>query len=428
MSRQPHPGSTLDFGLRDGARAESTSLVRTINEQLVLDTVLAEGRVTRSGLARRTGLSKPTISSLVQNLEDNGLVTSAGPEKAGAGRPATVYTVNRLAGHTYAVDLGGTKLRAAVTDVFGEILAEETVATPQDDAASVVEALVSMYTRLVGPAGVDGDGVAASCIGLPGVVHGGGHHIESAFNLPTMGDTDIPTEVARRTGLDVVTENDVNLAAIGERWRGKGRGTENFVAISIGTGIGMGIVLDGELYRGVRGAAGEVGFLPIGAEPYDPEVHRRGGALEASSAAGGIHRRLARLLPDHPDTTLGRDSTVRDLFTAAAEGADPLADRVIDEVAADIAAAITAVIAVLDPELVVLGGGIGSNPLLLDPVRDRVARMLSTPPRVETSALSERASLHGAIGLALHRIRRQLLATPEPDGAISPASTTGAAP
>jgi predicted NBD/HSP70 family sugar kinase len=318
-----------------------------------------------------------------------------------------VYRVNRLAGHAFAVDLGGTKLRAAVTDVVGEILAERTVPTPHDDLETLVSTIVDLYRGLRTETNGAG-GVAAACIGIPGVVQEGGHHIESAFNLLPLEDSDISIEIERRIGLPVIIENDVNLAAVGERWKGAGRETDNFVAVSIGTGIGMGIVVDGELYRGGRGAAGEIGFLPVGDDPFDPDVVQHGGPLEAAAAARGIRRLMLELAADHPTTTLSEGSTVRDIFAAAGVG-DPLAQAVIDAEARMLAMAIAGVTAVLDPRLVVLGGGIGANPLLSDPVRAHLARLVPNPPHIETSALNERASLEGAIALALHRIRGELL-------------------
>lgn len=408
-SRRP----STAVGLRDGAKAAagSPNLVRALNEQVIIDAVLEVGRITRAELARLTGLSHPTVSSLIQTLEAHGIVKADGLETTGAGRPATVYRVNRLAGHAFAIDLGGTKLRAAITDVVGEVIVERTIPTPQDDIRTLVSSIVKLYEQMKAETDVAG-GVAAACIGIPGVVQEGGHHIESAFNLPPLNDTDIPSEIQRRTGLPVIVENDVNLAAVGERWKGAGRNADNFVAISIGTGIGMGIVIGGELYRGGRGAAGEIGFLPIGADPFDPSVQEHGGPLEVAAAAGGIRRRMVRGVADRPLTSLDVGSSVRDIFDAASAG-DPFAVEIIAEEARLIAMAIGGVTAVLDPSLVVLGGGIGANPLLIDPVRQHLTRLVPNPPRVESSTLGDRASLEGAIALALHRIRGELLSPSE---------------
>jgi predicted NBD/HSP70 family sugar kinase len=388
---------------------QGPSLVRAINQQVVLEAVLTEGYVTRAGLARRTGLSKPTVSTLVRGLEACGLVRSDGLQPGSIGRPATVYTVNRLAGHTLAVDLGGSKVRAAVTDVFGDILAEDSVPTRHGDGDGerVVDVIGDLYDTLTAKAGAAPGAPAAACVGVPGVVRPTDGRIEWAFNVPELDRFPFHDALAERLGMPAVIENDANLAAVGERWRGSGRGCDHFVAISIGTGIGMGIVLDGELYRGSRGGAGEIGFLPVAGDPFDP-ANRAHGPLENAAATTGITQRLRQLGDEYPDSALVAGAHVEDVFAAAGDG-DPLARRLVDDQAKLIALGVASVAAVIDPELVVLGGGIGANPLLLSPVRDHLARLVPEPPSVHSSSLGARASLYGAIALATYRVRHEVL-------------------
>jgi predicted NBD/HSP70 family sugar kinase len=400
-------GARLSGRVAIDAERNGPSLVRAINQQVVLEAVLAEGNVTRARLARHTGLSKPTVSTLVRTLEACGLMRSEGLQEGSIGRPATVYTVNRLAGHTLAVDLGGSKVRAAVTDLFGDVLAEDTVPTLHDDGQRIVDAVGELYEALATEAGATPGAAAAACVGVPGVVRPADGRIESAFNVPELDTFPFRDVLGDRLGMPVVVENDANLAAVGERWRGSGRGCDHFVAISIGTGIGMGIVLHGELYRGGMGGAGEVGFLPVAGDPFDP-ANRAHGPLENTAASGGIMRRLHEFLAEHADSTLGADATVKDVFAAASVG-DPLGLRLVDDEARLIALGVAAVDAVIDPQLVVLGGGIGANPLLLAPVRNYVSQLVPQPPEVHSSSLGERASLYGAIALATYRVRQEVL-------------------
>ena len=386
---------------------DGSSIIRAINEQVVLEAVLAEGNITRAGLARHTGLSKPTVSALVRALEDCGLLRSGGMRLGSVGRPATVYTVNSLAGHTYAVDLGGSKLRAAVTDLFGDVLAEETVRTPHDQGQHVVNAIGELYDDLAARARAVPEGAVAACIGIPGVVRPPESQIDSAFNVPELHDVPLKTAIRDRLGMPVAVENDANLAAVGERWRGLARNCDHFVSVSIGTGIGMGIVLHGELYRGGRGGAGEVGFLPVVGDSFDP-ANLSHGPLENAAASGGIERRISTLRAEHPDTSLEVGSTVLDIFAAADQG-DRLGVALVDYEARLIALGLAAVESVLDPQLVVLGGGIGSNPSLLGPVRDYLSQLVPEPPEVQSSSLGERASLYGAIALAVHEVRQEVL-------------------
>jgi len=395
------------IGTRPAPEHDGPSLIRAINEQVVLEAVLAEGNVTRAGLARRTGLSKPTVSALVRTLEDCGLVTSRGVQSGSVGRPATVYAVNGLAGHTYAVDLGGSKLRAAVTDLFGDVLAEQTVRTPHGQGQSVVDAIGGLYDDLAARAGTFPGGAVAACVGVPGVVRPSETRIDSAFNVPELHEVPFKDVLRDRLGMPVAVENDANLAAVGERWRGLARDCDHFVSVSIGTGIGMGVVLHGELYRGSRGGAGEIGFLPVTGDPFDP-VNLRHGPLENTAAGGGIERRLGALRAEHPDTSLEVGSTVSEIFAAADRG-DRLGVALVDDEARLIALGVAAVVSVIDPQLVVLGGGIGSNPALRGPVGDYLSRLVPEPPEVQSSSLGERASLYGAIAFAVHQVRQEVL-------------------
>jgi predicted NBD/HSP70 family sugar kinase len=199
----------------------------------------------------------------------------------------------------------------------------------------------------------------------------------------------IGPELERRLGIRVAVENDVNLAAVGERWQGVARGVEDFVFLSVGTGLGAGVVLHGELHRGRHGAAGEVDYaLGAGVErPTDP-------CAEALSAHA---RELAGL--DGAETMLAPPYDARSIFAAARAG-DAVAGAVIEEEARRIALHIAPIAAVADVELVVVGGGIGLNgDLLLRPVRERLAASLPYPPRVEVSSLGDAAVLQGALAI-----------------------------
>jgi len=188
----------------------------------------------------------------------------------------------------------------------------------------------------------------------------------------------------------VTVENDINLAAVGERWRGMARGVEDFVFLSVGTGLGAGLVLRGELHRGRNGAAGEVDLVAAGRdEEIDP----------CASAVSALAERLVS--ENGVDTTLRPPYDARGIFAAARAG-DEIARRVVEEEARRIALHIAPVSAVTDIALVVLGGGIGVNAdLLLDPIRDRLTGWLPYPPRVEVSSLGDAAVLTGALAVGL---------------------------
>jgi predicted NBD/HSP70 family sugar kinase len=206
-----------------------------------------------------------------------------------------------------------------------------------------------------------------------------------------------------RLDIPVLVENNVNLAAVGEKWFGLARGVSTMVFILLGVGIGMGIVIDDEVVRGAHGAAGEIGYLPLSVDPFDPR-HRLHGGLEDEIGAAGI-------VTAYNDGRAAEDpelSAVHQVFELASEG-NAAARSVVDHVAARLGTAIATVCAILDPELVVLGGGIGSSPLLLSPVRGAAASLVPITARIETSLLGDRAALRGAIAVALHTARASLL-------------------
>jgi predicted NBD/HSP70 family sugar kinase len=217
-----------------------------------------------------------------------------------------------------------------------------------------------------------------------------------AENIHGLEDIDVPAETERLLDMPVTVENDVNLAAVGEGWRGVGRGVDDFVFVSVGTGLGAGLVLGGELHRGRNGLAGEVDLARL--EP----------ALDPSAPA------LSRLAAERADgaaTTLSAPFDPRDVFAAARRG-DAVARDVVAEEARRIALHVVPIAAVVDVGLVVLGGGVGSNgDLLVDPICAELAKRLPAPPRVEVSALGESAVLDGALAIgrdeALDRVFEQ---------------------
>jgi predicted NBD/HSP70 family sugar kinase len=203
----------------------------------------------------------------------------------------------------------------------------------------------------------------------------------------------VGAELERRLGLPVTVENDVNLAALGEHARGLGRGIDDFAFVSVGTGLGAGLVLAGELRRGRHGAAGELDFVR---EADDEDLDPCAAALPALAA-----RLAANGDADGGATTLAPPYDPRAIFAAARAG-DPLGCAVVAEEARRIALHIVPIAAVADVALVVLGGGVGRNgDLLLEPVRTALAERLAYPPRVEVSSLGEAAVLIGALAVGL---------------------------
>ena len=391
-------------------------VVRRANVELVFRTIGDQGPISRNDLVRVTGLSKPTVLAVVAALEDEGLVHGVPLPSNGAGRTPVGYAHNPLAAHVIGIDLGGTKVAAAIADLSGTVLGEREEMTSQDGGAALVRQLATLAKAVTRDAGVTWSRVDAVAVGSPGVVGPDGT-LDLASNVAGLGSLRLADELGRALRVPVAVENDVNLAAIGEMHAGVAQHCSTFALLALGTGAGAGLVIDGRLVRGSRGGAGEVAFLPIGADPASPEARRRG-AFETAVSGSGVQALLAAELSRRgtAGSSLRRTSDARAVFTAAASG-DAVGVAVVERHAAVVAEALLAIAALIDPQMVVLGGGIGSNPVLLGPVRAAVERVVPWPLRVETSALGSRAGLIGSVHHALasvpdiesHRVSARLL-------------------
>jgi predicted NBD/HSP70 family sugar kinase len=399
------------------------NLARRINEQAVLDAIFLHGPLSRVKVAALTGLSKPTVASIVDDLVAGGLVQVGGRTRGRVGRTATLFRVDGGVAHVVAIDLGGTKVNAAVADIHGRTILERTEPTDVSGAEALVEQLRQIARRAAAEAGIAWSSVRVIAVGVPGTVEPATGAIRLAPNIPDLTRFPLATELRRDFEGEVLIENDVNLAALGEHWQGLAVGLENFVFIGIGTGIGAGVVVNGELCHGAGGAGGEIGYLPIGADPFDPDSHVRG-ALEEAVGGRGIALEARRRLAAGGAGELTPDCTAADVFAAAARG-DALAIEVVDAAARHVALAVAAVKAIVAPELVILGGGVGANPQLLEPIRRYTERLLAEPLRIEISGLGTRAPLVGAVAFALDAARSLVLSPSA--GATAPAEEPASA-
>jgi predicted NBD/HSP70 family sugar kinase len=384
-----------------------------MNERSVLERIRRAGPISRAQIARDCGLSKPTVSQALNALEASGVVREAGRTKGGKGPTALLYEIDPSAGWVVGVDVGRERVRSAVADLVGTIVARREARARRRSAATLITQIGELARGAAADAGLRWKQVSAVAVGSPGVFEGDRDHPDFAHNLPGWERHGLMEAVREELSAEVAFENDVNLAALGERWQGLGRGVDDFVFLHVGTGVGMGIVLGGELYRGATGAAGEVGYLPIvGGDPHDPK-NRRHGALERSIGAGGV-----------VETALSVGMSARRLTAAgvfeAARGGDVRAREAIEVIGQRLGIAVAAIVPVLDPELVILGGGIGGNADLLLPTIERELRAVSPfLPRIEPSSLGGDAELVGAVALALDAVQDRLFARGAEGGVLA---------
>jgi predicted NBD/HSP70 family sugar kinase len=369
------------------------SLLRAINARTILGLIQRTGPVSRAQVARDSGLSKPTVSLGLAALLEAGLVREVGRSSGSRGPSAVLYELNPEAGWVAGIDVGRHWVRAALADITGTVVARRDERARVSSARALLGQIGAVAHGLAEEAGIGWEQVSHVTVGSPGVFEPTRGAVTLAPNLPGWGRQGLVEALQAELGSRIGVENDVNLAAVGERWKGLGHGVDNFGFLSVGTGVGMGLVLDGKLYRGAGGAAGEVGYLPVGTDPYDPHVRRRGAFEEAVGGAGVV--RHAR------EAGMTGSLTPKRVFALARKG-DPLAGRVVEEEARRIALGLAVVMAVVDLELVILGGGIGGNAdLLLAPVERELRALSPLRPRLAVSSLGEDAVLQGAVATAL---------------------------
>ncbi|MEU6380687.1 ROK family transcriptional regulator [Streptomyces sp. NPDC046909] len=342
------------------------------------------GTATRPQLASLAGLSKPTVSSAVAELEGARLAAHSGTASGTTGRSAAVYGLGPAAGAVLAVDLGPALTRVRGCALDGTLLAQATGS--RDEAADVVREAVFAL-----PEGAPVRSIVVAVGDVTAEQEGAGPRPATAKAGPVFD----AITVALPRGVPVHLENNVNCAALAELHEGAARGRHTFGYLRIGVGIGLGIVVGGQVLRGANGAAGELARLPY---PWDEAVEPRQEALEEYIGARSLVRRAAEAWPE---TDGPRPRTPDELFARAREGRTA-ARTAVDRHAADIGRLAAAVTAVLDPGLIVLGGSTGADPQLLAGVRAEMAR-LSWPTEVVSSTVGDLGTVVGAARLAVAR-------------------------
>ena len=371
-------------------------MMRAMNEQLLLEHIRSADGISRADLARISGLAKNTVSLALANLEQSQLVRATGLRTGQPGPAAILYEIAPEAGHVLGLDVGSHYLRGAICDITGAVRARRSVRAKGTSGHARVVDLVALAAELLAEAGLTMADITQTVLGSPGVHDAQRDLIGLAGGLPGWERPAVLTELREAFGATLMIENDIDAAALAERAHGHGQGVDTFAFVSVGTGIGMGLVLGGRLHRGRHGAAGEIGYMPLGAgDAGDDKDARRRGGLEAAASAAGIVRAARRAGVQGP-------ISAQQVFAAAQQGTAWARTVVADE-ATLVARAICAIVTVVDPELVVLGGGIGQADGFVDLVGERLHHLAPVHPRLKVSALGVDAVVDGCLAAGLER-------------------------
>ncbi len=349
----------------------------------------------RPALAQRIGLSKLAVSELLAGLEVRGLVQVEGKLGGAPGRSQLSYALKADAALVLGFDVGGTKIAGAIADLRGQVLAETTEPTVQSGAADLVAQLGNMADTLCAEAGVPRFRLRMGAVGIPAAVHPLTADLSLAGNLPGLEGGNLRASLREALGVNVLIDNDVNMALVAEIGQGSGPRQVNAAFIALGTGIGGALMINGQLLRGAHGGAGELGYMPLW-QIDGPGVP----SLEERVGEAGIRR-------DYVSRGGDPVHTVRDIFAAAGQGSQAAQDA-LDAAAHHVARAALALLAMLDPDLLIFGGSIGSRPEFIERVERLVSATWLRPIQIVRSRSGGRAGLLGALDLARANLLEEL--------------------
>lgn len=370
--------------------------MRLINRSAVLECIRLNSPTSRTAISNTLHLSMPTVMRIIDDLFDENLIIESGHTKKGMGRKRSLLSYNENAYSVIGIDLGGTKLYGALANIGGKILHEVTYEHHNTTGEESLELTIEMIEELLSQVPPN-QAIRGIAVGAPGVTDNQEGVIEWA---PSLNWRDFPLKkhLEERLNLPTFVDNDANLAVLGESWFGSGRNVQNMLLISIGTGVGAGVIIDGSLYRGYSKASGEIGY-------FVPTITALGntyegfGALEQIVSGSAIGERGAKRLKDGNRKEMITSEAV---FKAASKD-EIWAKEIVEETIDYLALMIANINTLLDLELIVLSGGVAKqSEILIEGIYQRIKGVIPRIPDIEESKLGRSATVMGAIVMVVH--------------------------
>lgn len=389
--------------------ADSPSLLRSINSTLVLNTIRTQGPMSRAELSRVTGLSKPTITKVAESLLDAAWVEDVSDPDAPLrpGRKAPLLRFRADLGYVLGVDIGAGSVLALVSDLSGAIVGTgRHVFAKAPHRSDVLAAVRKTAATAISDAGINVSRIFTVGVGTPGVIDPTTGKVSFAPQIEGWDGTDLAGEIGKSLPCPIIVDNESSLSLMAESWRGAARGYDNVAYVQLGIGIGGALRINGKIYGGRSGAAGEIGYLvdedALEEVPADVGTFewRAGGRAYARLGSAAARRpggeKLLAMAGGNPDNV-----TAPMVFEVAATG-DPAAVEVVSELTRRLSRGIANIVSVLDPELVLIGGGLSSaGAAVLEPVARAIEELTPASPQVALSELGGQATALGAVRLAL---------------------------
>lgn len=379
------------------------------NKKLILDCVRQFAPISRAEVYKKLEISKPTVSSIAEELIEEGWIyeSDIGRKHRKSGRKPTYLQFNEKAFYVLGVDIGGTKVLVALSDLEGNIIYQERFDTAAYLHNGFLNKLQILVSDMLSKCKLASNRILGMGIGVPGITDNDSGVV---IDAPSLGWKNFPLKQKAMELFDfpVVIDNDVNVSALGEQWLGAAKHQDNIILIAIGTGVGSGIVINGKLYRGASWGAGEIGYMVTDTKQSRKQnrkpPYKGYGYLESQIGGAAIKQRVSQELlkmKTHPLNSEKENLSVAQIFALAMKG-DELCEKVVLEAIEHLSLAIVNAIILLNPDVVILGGGISkSGDWFLPIIQRTVKQFVPFGADIRLTELSERSGVIGAISLLL---------------------------
>jgi len=372
--------------------------IRNINNGLVLRAIEKNGPISRADVGKIVGLTPPTISAIVKNLMERDIVQEIGKGDSSGGKKPILLKINSKTAYMIAVDLGGENgIRVALMDLSYHIIKEKFGPKMESlNGQKLKKSLSFLLKDFIKEINISQEKILGIGIGLPGIIDS---KLKKVTGTPYLNwEMSLEDLTLEEIGIPIVLENDVNLMALGEKTKGVAQKINNFVFVGERTGIGAGIIINRKLYKGANNAAGEAGYLFIDPK-YAPKSIRDYGCLEKLASY--------KIIVEKAKEKMAKNIRVIEVFKMAAEG-NSLALKIVKETLKYLAYGIANISCVLDPELVIIGGGISIlPPRFLEEIKVNIRKIIPFVPKMEFSKLGEDGVLIGAAVMVLEPLKKK---------------------
>lgn len=376
-------------------------MIRNLNEYLILEVIVQHDSLSRAEISRRTGLSKPTVSSAVHNLLQHQLITEIGQDDSNQqGRKGQLLSFNPAVFYIVTLDIGAGYIRTALTDLAGQIIEKGHFALdPAYTEQSMLKQLKTHMDQLIAQANITWDQVRFVSAGIPAVVHPDNGTIHTLLpQFEQYHSALSSSSLASLFPCEILLDNDVNLATIAEKEYGAAQSVQHVVYVSLGEGVGAGIMIDSKLYRGLSGSAGEMGRCL--SRSVDSE------RLEEQIGGAGIRRLIQHYSASHADATVSASIGQWDIATLMnqARQDNPDAQAIVEQYGQQLALSLINLASMLAPEMIVFGGEIGEHADLFIPtIQKQMEQYAPVCPQLMTTMLTGKGVIQGAAWSGIHR-------------------------